>query len=689
MPNVVEILIKAKDEAAPVLKAVKDQGADLGLSLNKMSAIGGLALAGIAAESVKMASSFQSSTTRLVTSAGESTKNIDMVRKGMLDMAGQVGISADDLSKGMYTVESAGFHAADGLTVLKASAQGAKDENADLGKVANAVTDVLTDYHLKASDAAKVTSQMVEAVSFGKTNFDSFSGSMHNILPLASSLHLSFSDVSGVLAEMTAHGTSADQASQNIAQAMRSLMAPTGTMQKEFKALGISSEDVSKHLSKDGLSGTMEWLSTVAQDGSGKIGQDYNEALKKLMGTAPGLSVALQTTGENADATRKAIAGIASASSDAQGNVKGFSEIQGTLAQKVSELKAGFESLMIELGTKLIPMVTSVVDWMTKHKTIVMGLVVAVGLLVAGLTTYTVVMKTVALVTAAWEGAQWLLNAALDANPIGAVILAVAALTAGVIYAWNHFSGFRDFIKDMWADLKVVFDAFLGFVKKWWPELLAPFTGGVSLIIGHWDLVKRYFADLVQWLWNDFGAKIYGFFVNTIPNWISTAVGWIGSALNGIYNMLVSPIVNAYNYVSGLLNQLVNFIASLPQKAMDALGSVGSSIGNWINDNLNPFSGWAHGGEVSTAATGGSRGGMVLVGEQGPEMVRLPQGSTVRSNPDTMAALSGGGGGGGVVQLEWVGGNAGDELMAWIRKNIRAQYGNNANSVQLALGQRF
>lgn len=98
---------------------------------------------------------------------------------------------------------------------------------------------------------------------------------------------------------------------------------------------------------------------------------------------------------------------------------------------------------------------------------------------------------------------------------------------------------------------------------------------------------------------------------------------------------------------------------------------------------------FAHGGEVGTAASGGERNGFTLVGEEGPELVRLPVGSTVRSNPDTMASIGGHGGGGGVVQLEWIGNNGGDDFMRWIRKNIRAQYGNNPNSVQLALGQKF
>src|SRR5262249_40871564 len=139
------------------------------------SAMGLLLVAGAAGAiglaSIHMAADFESATTRLVTSAGEVQSNLASVRQGILDMAGQVGDSADQLAAALYVIESGGQHGADGLTVLRAAAEGAKTENADLTTVADAVTSVLQDYHLKASDAARVTSELVAAVGAGKTTF--------------------------------------------------------------------------------------------------------------------------------------------------------------------------------------------------------------------------------------------------------------------------------------------------------------------------------------------------------------------------------------------------------------------------------------------------------------------------------------------------------------------------------------
>ncbi len=92
----------------------------------------------------------------------------------------------------------------------------------------------------------------------------------------------------------------------------------------------------------------------------------------------------------------------------------------------------------------------------------------------------------------------------------------------------------------------------------------------------------------------------------------------------------------------------------------------------------------ATGGIIGAAAGGGPRGPLVMVGEHGRELVALPPGTQVHSNPDTERMMTAAGSGVTALQVEWVGGNAGDEFMRWLRGNIRIRYGGN---VQTALGQ--
>lgn len=96
-------------------------------------------------------------------------------------------------------------------------------------------------------------------------------------------------------------------------------------------------------------------------------------------------------------------------------------------------------------------------------------------------------------------------------------------------------------------------------------------------------------------------------------------------------------------------------------------------------------------GAYGRAASGGGRGGMTLVGEHGPELVTLPFGSTVHSNPDSRRML-GDGGGSQVVTLEVApaGASAFEQFMVMaLRQWVRARAGNAPNSVQKAFGQSF
>ncbi|MCC9307678.1 phage tail tape measure protein [Kitasatospora sp. RB6PN24] len=315
-----------------------------------------LGVAGIGYEAVKMATDFQSSTTRLVTSAGEQQSALAQVRQGMLDMAGQVGVKADDLSKAMYYVEAAGYHAADGLTVLKAAAQGAAAEGADTTTVAQALTDVLTDYHLKASDAADITSKMIAAVSRGKTNLQDFSASFASIVPAASAAGISFQDVMAALANMTNHGFTAQRASQNLAQALRSLLNPTNKMYDAFQQYGVSSDVLKAKLAgPNGLTDAMEYIAQAATKAGPEGTSGFAAALKDMMGTAPGANAALSTVGNNFQATADTIKAVGSATADSSGKVQGFAEVQQTLGQQLKQLRAGFDSVMIRLGDFMIP----------------------------------------------------------------------------------------------------------------------------------------------------------------------------------------------------------------------------------------------------------------------------------------------------------------------------------------------
>ncbi|MDE1904841.1 MAG: phage tail tape measure protein [Rhodospirillales bacterium] len=282
----------------------------------------GAAVAGVAA--VKMASDFQSSMTSLVTGAGESEKNIGLVSSGILNMAGQTGTSASELAKGMYLVESAGYHGATGLTVLKAAAEGAKVGSADLSTVADAVTSGMNAYGLSSSKAAAFTNQLITTVASGKMHMQDLAGALSAVLPTAAAAHVSFAQVGGAIATMTAQGVTAQQAAQNLAGTIRSLQNPSQTQIAEMEQLGLSANGVATGLGKKGLTGTISELVGAVTSQMGPAGtvllnsfrqsqsasQDANKMIQAMPASLQALAKQYQSGAMTAAEWRKAMKGL-------------------------------------------------------------------------------------------------------------------------------------------------------------------------------------------------------------------------------------------------------------------------------------------------------------------------------------------------------------------------------------------
>ncbi len=114
--------------------------------------------------------------------------------------------------------------------------------------------------------------------------------------------------------------------------------------------------------------------------------------------------------------------------------------------------------------------------------------------------------------TKAAAAGQWLLNAALNANPIGIVVVAVGALVAAFIVLWNTCKPFRDFWIGMWDGMKSAFGTFINFV-----------TGGINTVL---SALNSFHVSIPGWV-PVIGGKTFGFNIPTIPKF-ATGTSYFG-----------------------------------------------------------------------------------------------------------------------------------------------------------------
>lgn len=489
----------------------------------------GAAFAG--AKFVDMAGNFQQGMTRLKTGAGEVDSNMHMVSEGILKMAGQVGESTQDLLKGMYLIESAGFHGAQGLDVLRIAAMGAKVGNADMATVADAVTTALNAYHVGADGAAAATNALIAAEGQGKTNLEALSSSLSTVAPIASLAHVSLNELLGAMATMTGQGTDAASAATYLKQTIGQLSNPTAKARSEMEALGLDATKVSMNLGKNGLASTLQMLTDAIEKKMGPAGtvliqklqqasgnatkfqqilanlpptqQTFIGALATMTGGTKSMQAALELTGDNMKVFQHNTDVINEKVKAGGSNIEGWADVQKNFNQKMAEAKGTIEALAIKIGSALMPKVLmlldgtmSVVQWFTKHKDVASALAITFGILGAAFVAYRVGVvlyeagaKAVMVATKAWAAAQWVLNVAMDANPVGAIILAVVAIAAGVYLLWTHSKGFRDFFIGMWGYI-------WGFLKTVGSWFAGPFA---HFFVEAWHMISAPFL----WLWQN------------------------------------------------------------------------------------------------------------------------------------------------------------------------------------------
>ena len=93
----------------------------------------------------------------------------------------------------------------------------------------------------------------------------------------------------------------------------------------------------------------------------------------------------------------------------------------------------------------------------------------------------------VAVASNVWRAAQVALNFVLSANPIGIIVMAIAALVGALIAAYNNCETFRNICDAVWAVVKQVAAAV-------WDFLVKAFERASAVVKKAWEWVKRFFG---------------------------------------------------------------------------------------------------------------------------------------------------------------------------------------------------
>jgi hypothetical protein len=227
-------------------------------------------------------------------------------------------------------------------------------------------------------------------------------------------------------------------------------------------------------------------------------------------------------------------------------------------------------------------------------------------------------------------------------------------------------------------------------VALWMSDYMAPVIAEVKLWWDAlWQVIQNFVIPLLIELWATFAEKIgpalIGFRDNLLPQlhmaFLILSDAWrtnkqdllelfekfrvlfgyiieygipIVGALVGVFVFALASAIRLNMQIAAEFNQRLKMLAdgfeTLRNIAVAAIDRIKGAWQGLINmassvPGLSSILGRAHGGIIGGAAAGGVRSNLTMVGEAGPELVRLPAGARVRSNPDTERIMQGDGGG--------------------------------------------
>ena len=137
------------------------------------------------------------------------------------------------------------------------------------------------------------------------------------------------------------------------------------------------------------------------------------------------------------------------------------------------------------------------------------------------------------------------------------------------------------------------------------------------------DIIKTITA-LIKGDWEGVWNGIKDFFSNILDFIVKAAEGF-GEVFEDIFNGIGEIITDIWDWIVQGIKDAINWIIGGINKLIDGLSSVTEAVGDVIGIDLSipkiPM--LANGGEIT-------RGGHVIVGEAGPEMLELPQGAKVK-----------------------------------------------------------
>lgn len=525
-----------------------------------------------------------------------------LVNAGIASAISDIAQSALDMAQSFDEAEAAiveGTGASgDALEELGDAAKKAysniADKDSSLTDVSNILAELNTRFGITGDQAAGVTEKIA---NFAKHTGTDGTKAVDSIANVTKRWGLGIDDVDGLLDDLT----TANQSCQMSVDELTGYLTNNSTAFQELGydttdalALLISLSDSGANVGSvmGGMTKAVTNLSSVTKDVPGT----FQEAIKAI-GECDTVSEALQAQVGDTGKTVEDIFGKKAAQELAvniqngnfqidkwtealqnnegalEGTTEGATTMQDSWSQAANNVSLALSQTFVPVISDVVKQVAEVVTKIAQVvqsspelQAVIVGVAAGLGILATALA----ISSVISVVQKAFA----LLNTTMLANPIFLVVTALAALTAGLVYAYNNSETFRNIVNQAFEVMKSVVITVVTTVRDTVVTVFEAIKSAISTAVSTASTV-------VSNVFNTMKSTVTTI-VNAISTAASTAFNAMKTAVTTAVNATKTAVTTVWNGIKSTVSTVVNAVRTTVTTVWNGIRSVTSSVWNGI-----------------------------------------------------------------------------------------------------------
>ena len=459
----------------------------------------GVALAATLAAPIKMAIDWEQRLAELNKVAGKTPAELNSIALAAQKLAVETGVAREEIIGAYIAASQAGFDESEWAQFAEVSAKMGVAFDTTGEKAGEMLKAWRAGMNLSMNEAAALAG----AVNHIANNMNATANDIGDVLlrqgAYLKSMGLNDTQSAALAATMLSGGATseiASTASKNFMGALTKGFAATKGQREIWDMVGLNPEKIAKDMQvapQEAIKAVLASLKTLEKHelpaAIGMLfGQESVGAASQIVGNIDGLLKAFDLAGDSAQTLGSLQAEFESMGGTSQQQMKKMGEVTKVL---VTTLGEGLLPALKNITRAAIPVIFAMAEWMQNNQGLVTFIVGTIGALMAfkiaaialaygwtflkgawlackavlmtlrtammlhtgALVASTATSKAAIVMSKGLAATQWLVNAAMSANPIGLLIIAIGLLIAAGVLLWKNWDDIVAGAKLLWQDL--------------------------------------------------------------------------------------------------------------------------------------------------------------------------------------------------------------------------------------------